>query len=133
MLALAWLAPTGTLHTLIYSALLVAFARTLRPGHEALVTRLARQMRGPLPPDVQTYSRGVTWAWTLFCAAQLLTSALLHQFARHQDWAFFVNRLNLPLLALMAIGEYTIRRLRFRELQHASPWAMVKVMRGWWK
>src|SRR5215218_4643847 len=36
-------------HAAIYLSLLCLFARTLRPGHEPLITRLARRVHGVLP------------------------------------------------------------------------------------
>src|SRR4029077_5051200 len=61
----------------VYGGLLWIFARTLAPGREALVTRLARQVHGTLPDDITAYTRQVTWAWCVFFTAMGLTSVLL--------------------------------------------------------
>ena len=53
----------------LHAALGALFARTLRPGHEPLVTRLARAVHGELPAPIMRYTRAVTFAWTLFFAA----------------------------------------------------------------
>jgi uncharacterized membrane protein len=138
LLGIAVLAPTGTLHALIYGMLLVVFARSLRPGGEALVTQIARRMRGgTLPDDLSVYTRRVTWAWALFCAVQLAISAALRVLAPRADWAIFVNLANLPLLAIMVAGEYAYRRWHFRHHPHVSLAAMLSAMRRpvweWWR
>lgn len=107
-------------HAAIYLSLLGLFARTLRPGHEPLVTRLARRVHGTLPPELRAYTRRVTGAWCAFFAAQILVSALLLRFASPGHWSLFVNVLNFPLLALMFSGEYIYRRVRHRAFPHAS-------------
>ena len=134
LLAVSIAAPTGSLHAVMYAALGVLFGRSLLPGREALVTGMARRMRGGrLPDDLARYTRRVTWAWLLFCVAQLLASGLLRLFASRQDWGLFVNLLNLPLLVLMAGGEYAYRRRRYRHHPHASPAGMLKLMRQPWR
>jgi uncharacterized membrane protein len=100
---------TGLPHALTYSGLLILFGRTLRPGQMPLVTRLSRQMHGPLPAAVDRYTRRVTWAWCLFCVGQLAGSALLYWLAPLAWWSVFVNILNTPLLAVMFLGEKMTR------------------------
>lgn len=110
----------GIPHAVIYLSLLWLFGRTLRPGKEPLVTRLARSVHGTLPPALTAYTRRVTYAWCVFFATQMVVSALLFKFASLSNWSLFINVLNLPLLALMFIGEYVYRVIRHREFPHAS-------------
>jgi hypothetical protein len=100
---------SGLPHALIYAALLATFGASLRAGREPLVTGLSRQMYVVVPDAMAAYTRGVTWAWCGFFAVQLLTSLALFLLAPRAVWSFFVNLLNLPLLALMFIGEQTCR------------------------
>src|SRR5512143_4142772 len=88
----------GVPHAAIYLFLLVLFGRSLAPGREALVTRFARQIHGGLPPELESYTRRVTWAWCGFFAAMLALSALLYLSAPLAAWSLFVNVLNFPLL-----------------------------------
>lgn len=111
---------------LIYSGLLWIFGRTLAPGREALVTRLARQVHGTLPDDITAYTRQVTWAWSAFFAAMALTSALLFAFASLAAWSLFVNVLGLPLICAMFVAEYIYRLLRYRHFSHAPLFASVR-------
>lgn len=119
---------------LVYGGLLWIFARTLMPGREALVTRLARQVHGTLPDDITAYTRQVTWAWCAFFAAMGLTSVLLFAFAPLSAWSLFVNLLGLPLICTMFVAEYIYRVLRYRHFSHAplfaSVWAFHKFGRG---
>ncbi|MDB5809428.1 MAG: hypothetical protein JWN94_1550 [Betaproteobacteria bacterium] len=107
-------------HAAIYLSLLWLFARTLRSGHEPLITRLAGRVHGTLPPALRTYTRRATVAWCLFFAAQLIVSALLFLFGSPRQWSLFVNVLNFPLLALMFGGEYLYRIVRHGDFPHAS-------------
>jgi len=110
----------GVPHAVIYASLLWFFGRTLRPGEEALITRVARRFHGSLPPYMETYTRRLTTAWCVFFIAQLVVSALLLAFASLEAWSLFVNLLNLPLVAAMFVGDYLFRVLRYRRYPHVS-------------
>jgi hypothetical protein len=114
-------------HTLAYVTLLSAFAITLLPGREPLVTWLARRISGPLGAEMVAYTRQVTWAWTLFFAAQLLVSLLLVCLAPLGVWSFFVNVLNFPLVALMFAAEYAFRRVHLRDPPRQTVSDLVRV------
>jgi uncharacterized membrane protein len=102
-------AAAGIVHALIYTALLAVFASSLLPGREALVTSLARKMHATVPDEHAVYTRGVTWAWTGFFAAQLAASLALLLFAPLVTWSLFINVLNFPLLMLMVVAESCYR------------------------
>lgn len=110
----------GIPHAAIYLALLWWFGHTLLPGREPLITRLACRVHGVLQPDLQAYTRRLTFAWCIFFAAQLAISALLFQFASPGSWSFFINLMNFPLLALMFAGEYLYRVARHPGFPRAS-------------
>ncbi len=96
-------------HWAIYATLLVTFAITLRPGRDPLICAMARRLHGPIPDDLALYTRRVTIAWCGFFAAQLATSILLFIFAPLVVWSFFVNILDIPLVAAMFAAEYAVR------------------------
>ena len=100
---------SATIHTAVYTALLAAFGMSLLPGREALITALARKMHGTIPDDMAVYTRGVTWAWCGFFAAQLAISLALFLWAPVAAWSLFVNALDLPLLVLMFTAEHAYR------------------------
>jgi uncharacterized membrane protein len=104
----------------VYLFLLWLFGRTLMPGREALVTRLARSVHGTLPKEIERYSRHVTMAWCLFFAGMALTSLLLFVLAPLAAWSVFANLLNVPLVVAMFLAEYLYRILRYPNFSHAS-------------
>lgn len=113
-------------HALVNTGLLALFGLTLLPGREPLVTMLARRMSGAISADTVTYTRGVTWAWSLFFLAQLLGSLILFLAAPLAVWSFFVNVLNLPLVVLMFAAEYAYR---LHHLEDAPRHSLADVMR----
>jgi uncharacterized membrane protein len=104
----------------LHAALGTLFARTLRPGHEPLVTRLARAVHGELPAPIARYTRAVTLAWALFFAAMGLAAVLLYLWAPRAAWSAFVTLTTLPAVAAMFAAEYVVRRVRFPWFQHVS-------------
>jgi uncharacterized membrane protein len=99
-------------HAMAYLALLALFLASLRPGHEPVVTILARRSRGFLPPEIMRYTRRVTWLWCGFFLAQVVASLLLMWFAPWTVWSWFINLCNLPLVFVMICGEYAYRQWR---------------------
>ena len=96
-------------HVLMFVALGAAFGVTLRPGQEALCTRLARAVQGPLSADAERYSRAVTLAWALFCAVLVAASTLLFFLGPLDAWSVFANLLTLPLVGGMFLVEALVR------------------------
>ena len=117
----------GVPHAIANISLLGFFGRTLLPGHEAMITRLARIVHGHLPPYITEYTRRVTAAWCVFFAAQVVLSVLLYAFAPLAAWSLFVNVLNGPLVVLMFVGEYLWRLYRYPRFQHTSIMQVIRV------
>ena len=99
-------------HALAYLGLLAVFAVSLAPGREAIITIVARRMRGALSDELRHYTRCVTIAWCGFFAAQLAASGLLWRLAPVAWWSIFVNLGTIPLVALMFGAELTYRHWR---------------------
>jgi uncharacterized membrane protein len=115
-------------HAVVYSVLLAVFGATLLPGREALITALARRMYGTVPAAMASYTRGVTWAWCGFFAAQLLTSLALLLWAPIVVWSVFVNVLNLPLFALMFAAEHVCRQRCLADAPRHSPADVLRML-----
>jgi uncharacterized membrane protein len=96
------------------------FGRTLLPGAIPLVTQMARAVHGSLPARIESYTRHVTAAWTLFMVTLAASSVLLFVMAPVQVWSLFANVLLLPLVALMFVAEYAYRSLRHGWFSHAT-------------
>jgi uncharacterized membrane protein len=94
----------------LYGLLSLSFGGSLRPGATALCTALADKVHGPLTPREVHYSRRVTAAWGLFFAAIVAITVVLFAAAPLRVWSLFTNFCILPLVALMFIAEYAVRR-----------------------
>lgn len=112
----------GLVYWLQYMAmqliLFMTFARTLLSGRQPLCTRFAEAVHAPLTPQHENYARQVTIAWTLFFAAMALISTLLFFLAPLSVWSVFSNFMTLPLVALMFIAEYWVRRWLLPDTQN---------------
>jgi uncharacterized membrane protein len=117
-------------YLVVYACLLWVFGRTLRPGRQPLITRLATHVHGELPAEIARYTRRVTWAWCVFFAAMALTSTLLFLFEPLPIWSLFNNLLNLPLVVAMYLGEYAWRLWRYPDFSHASIATVFRALRN---
>lgn len=114
------LALAGLPHAAAYLFMLWLFGRTLLRGREPIITRIARRVRGTLAPEMETYTRKLTAAWCVFFAGQLAASALLLGLGSVERWSFFVSVLNFPLVALMFLGDWLYRVVRYPHLPQSS-------------
>jgi uncharacterized membrane protein len=123
-IGLAWPAAARILPLACQLAVCLAlawlFARTLLPGREPLVTRLARAVHGELPPPIEAYTRNVTVAWSAFLFVLAGSSVLLYALAPLPAWSLFANLLFVPLIAAMFLAEYAWRTLRYPWYAHAT-------------
>lgn len=110
----------GLPHAAVYLSLLWLFGRTLLPGREALITRLATRVHGSLQPRIAAYTRGATIAWCVFFAGQVVVSVLLYRYATLDAWSIFITLLHFPLVGLMFVLEYLFRIWRFPDHPHTS-------------
>lgn len=117
-------------HVSMQLILFMTFARTLIAGRQPLCTRFAEAVHAPLSPQHEIYARQVTVAWALFFAAMALTSTLLFFLAPLTIWSFFANFMTLPLVALMFIAEYWVRRWVLPEMRHARILDAVRAFRN---
>ena len=110
--------------------LFTTFARTLIAGRQPLCTRLAEAVHAPLTPQQEIYTRQVTVAWALFFAAMALVSTLLFFLAPLTTWSVFANFLTLPLVVLMFIAEYWVRRWILPDMQHTHILDAIRAFRN---
>ena len=117
-------------HASMQLILLVTFGRTLIAGRQPLCTRFAAAVHAPLTPRQKIYTRRVTVAWTLFFAAMTLASTLLFFLAPLDAWSVFANFLTLPLVALMFIVEYGVRKRALPDMRNTH---ILDAVRAFWK
>jgi uncharacterized membrane protein len=122
-----WGAQHGWAHVLMYLppifiplSVLWLFARSLRAGEVPIVTRVASQIRGPLPDELTRYTRQVTQFWVGFLLLMAGGSVLLALFASRELWSTMTNLVQYLLMAAVFLFEYLYRRWRFRHLDHES-------------
>ena len=110
--------------------LALVFAITLRPGREALVTRLARIVHGGTIPDVIVpYTRAVTAVWATYFIALASISTLLFFTQSREAWSLFINVLVWPLTVGLFAIEYAVRLRVLRDVDHVSLWATMSAFR----
>lgn len=119
-----WLQNVG-----LYLILFATFGRTLLAGQQPLCTRFSEALYGPASPLHVRYTGQVTVAWTLFFASMMAISTLLFFLAPIEVWSIFANFLTLPLVALMFIIEYAIRRRVLPDTGHMRFFDAVRAFR----
>ena len=117
---------------LVYAPPLAAFAfmafffhRTLRPGAEPLITRVARTDHPDMPAEIASYTRALTRAWSLCFASLFLAAAVSAPVLTLESWSRWVHGLGYLLPAALFLGEYAYRHRRFRDRQHVSIPALI--------
>ena len=118
---------------LLNLGLAALFARTLKSGHEPLISTFARVERGTLEPDLARYTRRLTALWVAFFVGAAAVSALLAFLATAVIWGWFVAVGNHVAVALLFMGEYFFRRWRFTQYRHASPLALAAIVLARWR
>lgn len=97
------------------------FGATLRAGETPLIVGIAELDQGALEPKFARYLRGLTQAWAIFFVAMAGLSVMLMLYAPFEWWSLFVNVLAWPLIGVMFIAEWVVRRLGFKELPPHTP------------
>ncbi|MDB5761931.1 MAG: hypothetical protein JWQ21_926 [Herminiimonas sp.] len=110
--------------------LCLVFGRTLSGGREPMCTRFARSIHGSLTPEIEHYTRQVTAAWVLFFGSMAAVSTILFFAAPLAAWSAFANFLTAPLIGLMFVAEYLVRRRLHPHTKHAHILDAIKVF---WK
>jgi len=106
----------------------VSFGRTLAKGRVPMCTRFATLLEGPLSPNVVQYTRSVTVAWTAFFTAITVTLVIIYLVAPLSIWSVFAYFCTVPLVALMFVGEYSVRRRVLLDARHSGIFATLRVV-----
>lgn len=108
----------------------ILFGTSLRRGSIPLITRIARIERGTLEPELAAHARRLTAIWAGLFLGMATESFALAVFAPLALWSWFVNVWNYVFVAALFVGEYLYRRVRYARYRHASPLALLRLMRG---
>jgi uncharacterized membrane protein len=110
-----------------YFIMAFTFGRSLRKGSVPLCTQLADKVHGPLSALELRYTRRVTLAWVIFFLLNLAANFFLFEFAPLRVWSMFVNFCSLPLILLMFVAEYAVRRRVLPQVQRSGLIATLRV------
>jgi uncharacterized membrane protein len=105
--------------TLIPVVLFFVFGSTLRPGREALITAIGEKARGPLSAAMRSYTRKLTWLWTLMFVVLAIESLLVLLYGSDGLCSWLINIMNPALIGIVFIAEFFYRKQRFP--LHAHP------------
>ena len=99
-----------------YSLMAASFGVSLLGRRVALCTQLADKVHGPLTPQEVRYTRRVTAVWALFFIWITGATVGLFLLAPLRIWSLFANFCVLPLIGLMFVAEYAVRRRALPQL-----------------
>jgi uncharacterized membrane protein len=110
-----------------YAIMAFTFGRSLVKGRVPLCTQLADKIHGPLSASELHYTRRVTVAWVIFFLLNVAATFLLFEFAPSRVWSLFVNFLAAPLILLMFVAEYSVRRRALPQVPRSGLIATLRV------
>jgi uncharacterized membrane protein len=110
-----------------YSLMAASFGQSLLGNRVALCTQLADKIHGPLTPQEVIYTRRVTAAWALFFILIFVATVGLFLFAPLRIWSLFANFCVLPLIGLMFVAEYAVRKHALPQVRRRGILAAVRV------
>jgi uncharacterized membrane protein len=110
-----------------YGLLAFGFGRSLRRGKTPLCTMLADRVHGPLSAGELRYTRAATAAWCIFFTTLVALELLLFLTVPLASWSFFSYFCTLPLVLLMFIAEFAVRRRILPGTAGAGLWATMRI------
>lgn len=134
-LALRWPVPAvdldgGLIYVVAFGGCLRLFALSLCPGHEPLISGLARHVHGALRPDVARYTRRLTVFWCVFFALALAAPLLLYALGPQGAWRWPMRGGAIGCVVVLMIAEAGVRRMVIRDFAHVSLRTTVAAFRG---
>lgn len=96
------------------------FGHTLMSGAIPLVVRFAKMVHKEMPAEIEAYARKVTVAWTIFFIVTCMVSFVLFISAPLFVWSAFAVLLQWPSVVAFFVGEYVLRKILFKNFEHAS-------------
>ncbi len=109
------------------------FLRSLRPSRTPLISRLSWLMRGALSPSLARYTRRVTQLWAGLFGAMAILSVLLFFAAGVRAWAFYTSVLTWPIMILVFVAEYLVRRVVVPREERAGFLQVILAGRRHWR
>jgi uncharacterized membrane protein len=110
-----------------YSLMAASFGLSLFGQRVALCTQVADKVHGPLTAQEVLYTRRVTAAWAGFFVSIAAASLGFFLFAPLRTWSLFANFCVPPLIGLMFVAEYALRRRVLPKVARPGILAAVRV------
>lgn len=105
------------------------FGQSLRRGREPLCTAFAGQMHPVMHPLLRWYTTRITQVWTGFFLTMVIVSTTLFFLAPVAIWSAFANLLTLPLVVLVFVVEYAVRKRVLPPEDHLGPLSAFRAYR----
>lgn len=105
------------------------FGLSLTRGREPLCTTFAGQLHPVMHPLLVRYTLRITQAWTAFFLSMALLSVGLFFLVPVAVWSAFANLLTLPLVMLMFVIEYGVRKRVLPPEDHLGPTSAFRAYR----
>jgi uncharacterized membrane protein len=109
-----------------YGLMALSFGRSLLGNRVALCTQLADKIHGPLTPQEVRYTRRVTAAWAGFFASIAAATVGFFYGTPLRIWSLFANFCVPPLIGLMFVAEYAVRRHALPQTQRRGILAAIR-------
>jgi uncharacterized membrane protein len=109
-----------------YGLMAASFGRSLLGNRVALCTQLADKVHGPLTAAEVRYTRRVTAAWAVFFASIAAATLGFFYAAPLRIWSLFANFCVPPLIGLMFVAEYAVRRRALPQAQRRGILAAIQ-------
>lgn len=101
---------------LINTGLLITFGASLGKASDMpIIERFARMQEPELSDDKQRHCRQATVAWCVFFVLNASAAAVLALAAPVSWWATYNGGIAYALIGCMFVGEYIVRKYRFRD------------------
>lgn len=110
----------GLIYVVVFGGCLRLFALSLCPGHEPLISALARRVHGALRPDVARYTRWLTVFWSVFFALALAAPPFLYALGPRGAWRWPMRGGSIGCVLVLMIAETGVRRMIIRDFAHVS-------------
>jgi uncharacterized membrane protein len=96
------------------------FAHSFRHPKGDWVTRLAGVIHNGLTPKMAAYTANVSRAWVLVFCSIGLASCGLYFAGQTEWWSALVNLLTWPIVGVVFVIEYIVRRVHLHDTEHIS-------------
>lgn len=106
---------------LINAGLAYVFGRTLFSGRDPLISHFSRLSRGTNPEPLVSYTRTVTWIWTIYFVVFSIIALYSGVYMPVKSWTWLVNIGGPGSAIVLFLGEHAFRGVKYRRFGHNSP------------